>query len=193
MCVCMCVRARVGQGSTLGIVLQVPSTWFYESGAGPGSLSIGACWLASRPKQSACFHLPSAWVTIMNHRVHLFHVHVPSQPVKEDPQQELSQGLKQCWGSQSPNWRKTDFILLNKRGGEEKEGWGEKREGDKEGEARGRKGKGMFECVCYWTNRRNMQNRQRNSIFPRRFLINTNKAWVIFPIKMNAFSKPVHW
>lgn len=51
-----------------------------------------------------------------------------------------------------------------------------KREGDKEGEGRGRKGKGMFECVCYYTNRRNMQNRQRNSIFPRRFLINTNKA-----------------
>lgn len=115
MCVCMCVRARVGQGSTLGIILQVPSTWFYEPGTGLGSPSIGACLLASRPKQSACFHLPSAWVTIVNHHAHLFHVHVPSQSVKEDPQQELSQGLKQCWGSQSPNWRKTDFILLNKK------------------------------------------------------------------------------
>lgn len=101
---------------------------------------------------------------------------------EEDPQQELSQGLKQCWGSQSLNWRKKDFILLNKKGGLRG------KEGDKEEEGRGRKGKGMFECV--W---RNMQNRQRNYIFPRQFLINTNKAWVIFPIKMNAFSKPVHW
>lgn len=182
MCVCMCVHARVGQGSTLGIILQVPSTWFYEPGTGLGLPSIGACLLASRPKQSACFHLPRAWVTSMNHHAHLFHVHVPSQSMKEDPQQELSQGLKQCWGSQSPNWRKTDFILLNKKGGLRG------KEGDKEEEGRGRKGKGMFECV--W---RNMQNRQRNSIFLRRFLINTNKAWVIFPIKMNAFSKPVHW
>ena len=43
------------------------------------------------------------------------YVHVPSQSMKKDPQQELSQGLKQCWGSQSLNWRKTDFILLNKK------------------------------------------------------------------------------
>lgn len=177
MCVCMCVHARVGQGSTLGIIPQVPSTWFYEPGTGLGLPSIGACLLASRPKQSACFHLPRAWVTSMNHHAHLFHAHVPSRPsTGTEPGSEAMLGF--------PVYKLEENRLHSFKQERRAEG----KEGDKEEKGRGRKGKGMFECV--W---RNMQNRQRNSIFPRRFLINTNKAWVIFPIKMNAFSKPVHW
>lgn len=113
MCVRMCILARVGQGWTLGTILQVPSTWFYEPGAGLGSPSIvHACWPAD-PSNLPVSTFPvlglQAWTTMF------IYVHVPSQSMKKDPQQELSQGLKQCWGSQSLNWRKTDFILLNKK------------------------------------------------------------------------------
>lgn len=113
MCVCMCILARVGQGWTLGTILQVPSTWFYEPGTGLGSPSIvHACWpadLSNLPVSTSLVLGLQAWTTMF------IYVHVPSQPMKKDPQQELSQGLKQCWGSQSLNWRKTDFILLNKK------------------------------------------------------------------------------
>lgn len=192
MCVCMCVRARVGQGSTLGIILQVPSTWFYEPGTGLGSPSIGPCLLASRPKQSACFHLPSVWVTSMNHHAHLCACAISI--CEGGPSTGTESGSEAMLGfpvSELEENRLHSFKQEREEGKKRRaEGKGE---GDKEGKGRRRTGKEMFECICYWANRRNMQNRQRNSIFPRRFLINTNKTWIIFPIKMNAFSKHVHW
>lgn len=116
-------------GPTLGIILREPSSWFYEPGTGLGSLSIGPCLLASRPKQSPCFRLPSA----CNHHAHLFHVHVPSQSVK----MTLNRNWAKVWsniGIPSLNWRKTDFILLNqgRRGRKGGEGEGVKKGGGEE-------------------------------------------------------------
>lgn len=171
----MCILAHVGQGSTLGIILQVLSTWFYEPGTGLGSPSIVHACRPADPRNLPVSTSPAlglqAWTTM------LVYVHVPSQSVKKDPQQELSQGLKQCWGSQSLNWRKTDFILLNKK----------ERRGEEERE------KKCLNMSVTEPTEEICKIGKRNSIFPGRFLINTNETWVIFPIKMNVFSKHVHW
>lgn len=134
-----------------------------------------SCLPASRPEQSACFHLPSAWVTSMNHHARLCACAISVR--EEGPSTGTEPGSEAMLGFPVSELEENRLHSFK----QERE------------EGRRRKGKEMLECVYYWANRRNMQNRQRNSIFPGRFLINTNETWVIFPIKMNVFSKHVHW